>query len=223
MDGYAVVASDGPGEYLVITESRAGNDGIGVTITPGTVAYVTTGGPIPDGANAVVQVEDTEEVIQALGELKRVRILMQARHGLDIRPVGCDIEKDTVVLKAGEQVGPAEIGLLATVGVMEVKVHPSPTIAVLSTGDELVEATTGCLSRGQVLRIWDEYSFVREVSFEKFTLRLTCGHLIEARSTRAVGDFRFMGSEQGLTEGYTVQCDILLKEDGWGHTPMREI
>ncbi|KAJ6671712.1 MOLYBDOPTERIN BIOSYNTHESIS PROTEIN [Salix viminalis] len=54
-DGYAVIASDGPGEYPVITESRAGNDGLGVTLTPGTVAYVTTGGPIPDGADAVVQ------------------------------------------------------------------------------------------------------------------------------------------------------------------------
>ncbi|THF98170.1 hypothetical protein TEA_014642 [Camellia sinensis var. sinensis] len=43
-DGYAVVASDGPGEYPIITESRAGNDGVGVTVTPGTVAYVTTGG-----------------------------------------------------------------------------------------------------------------------------------------------------------------------------------
>lgn len=43
-DGYAVVASDGPGEYPIITESRAGNDGLGVTVTPGTVAYVTTGG-----------------------------------------------------------------------------------------------------------------------------------------------------------------------------------
>lgn len=43
-DGYAVVASDGPGEYTVITESRAGNDGIGVIVTSGTVAYVTTGG-----------------------------------------------------------------------------------------------------------------------------------------------------------------------------------
>lgn len=43
-DGYAVVASDGPGEYPVIAEARAGNDGLGVTVTPGTVAYVTTGG-----------------------------------------------------------------------------------------------------------------------------------------------------------------------------------
>lgn len=43
-DGYAVVASDGPGDYPVIAEARAGNDGLGVTVTPGTVAYVTTGG-----------------------------------------------------------------------------------------------------------------------------------------------------------------------------------
>lgn len=43
-DGYAVVASDGPGEYPIITESRAGNDGLGVIVVPGTVAYVTTGG-----------------------------------------------------------------------------------------------------------------------------------------------------------------------------------
>ncbi|KAM0030963.1 putative transferase [Helianthus debilis subsp. tardiflorus] len=43
-DGYAVIAADGPGEYPVITESRAGNDGLGVTVTPGTIAYVTTGG-----------------------------------------------------------------------------------------------------------------------------------------------------------------------------------
>ncbi|KAL5830693.1 hypothetical protein ACOSQ3_016110 [Xanthoceras sorbifolium] len=149
-DGYAVVASDGPGEYPVITESRAGNDGVGVIVTPGTVAYVTTGGPIPDGADAVVQVEDTEQIKDAAVESKRVRILVQTSKGVDIRPVGCDIEKDAIVLKSGEKIGASEIGLLATVGVTMVKVYRTPTIAVLSTGDELVEPTTQFLSRGQI-------------------------------------------------------------------------
>ncbi|KAJ0781278.1 putative transferase [Helianthus annuus] len=149
-DGYAVIAADGPGEYPVITESRAGNDGLGVTVTPGTVAYVTTGGPIPDGADAVVQVEDTELVETVASQPKRVRVLVKTNKGVDIRPVGCDISKDDLVLKAEELLGAAEIGLLATVGVLTVKVYPTPTIAVLSTGDELVEPTCKSLNRGQI-------------------------------------------------------------------------
>ncbi|XP_015973537.1 molybdopterin biosynthesis protein CNX1 isoform X1 [Arachis duranensis] len=149
-DGYAVVADDGPGEYPVIAESRAGNDALHVTLTPGTVAYVTTGGPIPEGADAVVQVEDTEKVENASGEQKRVKILVKTTKGNDIRRVGLDIEKDAIVLTSGERLGASEIGLLATVGVTMVKVYPTPTIAVLSTGDELVEPTTRQLNCGQI-------------------------------------------------------------------------
>ncbi|XP_049399476.1 molybdopterin biosynthesis protein CNX1 isoform X1 [Solanum stenotomum] len=149
-DGYAVVAADGPGEYPVIIESRAGNDALGVAVTPGTVAYVTTGGPVPDGADAVVQVEDTESISVASAEPKRVRILKQTSPGVDIRAVGSDIAQGTIVLKSGERLGAAEIGLLATVGVVTVKVYPSPTIGVLSTGDELAEPTVGRLNRGQI-------------------------------------------------------------------------
>ncbi|XP_074296472.1 molybdopterin biosynthesis protein CNX1-like isoform X2 [Silene latifolia] len=149
-DGYAVVAADGPEEYTVITESRAGNDALGVTVTSGTVAYVTTGGPIPDGADAVVQVEDTELIKSDSSDSKRVRIPVQTRPGADIRPVGCDIEKDDVVLNAGDLIGTSEIGLLATVGVTMVKVFRTPTVGILSTGDELVEPRTINLQRGQI-------------------------------------------------------------------------
>ncbi|KAJ0086919.1 hypothetical protein Patl1_07167 [Pistacia atlantica] len=107
-DGYAVVASDGSGE------SRAGNDGVGVIVTR-TVAYVTTGGPIPDGVDAVVQVEDTEEIKDGNVNFRRVRILARTSKGVDIRSV----------------------------------VYRTPTIVVLSTGDELVHPTVQCLNRGQ--------------------------------------------------------------------------
>lgn len=149
-DGYAVVSSNGPGDYPVITESRAGNDGFGITVTPGTVAYVTTGGPIPDGADAVIQVEDSKPIETGSAEIKRVRIMKLTSPGVDIRPVGSDIAKGDVVLKSGERLGAAEVGLLATVGVFMVKVYPAPSIAVLSTGDELVEPNVECLSRGQI-------------------------------------------------------------------------
>uniref|UniRef100_A0A0E0KWA5 Molybdopterin biosynthesis protein CNX1 n=1 Tax=Oryza punctata TaxID=4537 RepID=A0A0E0KWA5_ORYPU len=173
-DGYAVVASDGPGEYPVITESRAGDDALGVVVTPGTVAYVTTGGPIPDGADAVVQVEDTEQLAGAPDGSKRVRILVRPTQGQDIRNVGCDIEKDSVVLKSGEHIGPAEIGLLATVGVTTVKVYRRPTIAVFSTGDELVQPVTASLSRGQVIPIISQCLRPSPLSAFIFTEMCTC-------------------------------------------------
>ncbi|XP_020592276.1 molybdopterin biosynthesis protein CNX1 [Phalaenopsis equestris] len=149
-DGYAVVASDGPGEYPIIVESRAGNDGDGIEVTPGTVAYVTTGGPVPYGADSVVQIENSKPVSVTVDGIKMVKILVKVPRGLDIREVGSDIEKDAVVLKSGELVGSAEIGLLATVGVTMVKVFPRPRVAVLSTGDELVEPSTKSLGRGQI-------------------------------------------------------------------------
>uniref|UniRef100_A0A8C5CAH5 Gephyrin b n=1 Tax=Gadus morhua TaxID=8049 RepID=A0A8C5CAH5_GADMO len=110
------------------------------TVMPGQVMRVTTGAPIPCGADAVVQVEDTEllrESEDGTEELE-VRILVQARPGQDIRPIGHDIKRGECVLGKGTHMGPSEIGLLATVGVTEVEVQKFPVVAVMSTGNELL-------------------------------------------------------------------------------------
>ncbi|XP_050989685.1 gephyrin a isoform X8 [Labeo rohita] len=138
-DGYAVRAADGPGDRFIIGESQAGEQPT-LTVMPGQVMRVTTGAPIPCGADAVVQVEDTEllrESEDGTEELE-VRILVQARPGLDIRPIGHDIKRGECVLAKGTHMGPSEIGLLATVGVTEVEVQKFPVVAVMSTGNELL-------------------------------------------------------------------------------------
>ncbi|XP_020953664.1 gephyrin isoform X4 [Sus scrofa] len=143
-DGYAVRAADGPGDRFIIGESQAGEQPT-QTVMPGQVMRVTTGAPIPCGADAVVQVEDTELIresddvrhYQGTEELE-VRILVQARPGQDIRPIGHDIKRGECVLAKGTHMGPSEIGLLATVGVTEVEVNKFPVVAVMSTGNELL-------------------------------------------------------------------------------------
>eukprot|EP00029_Vermamoeba_vermiformis_P008311 TRINITY_DN3849_c0_g1_i1.p1 TRINITY_DN3849_c0_g1~~TRINITY_DN3849_c0_g1_i1.p1 ORF type:complete len:426 (-),score=130.06 TRINITY_DN3849_c0_g1_i1:558-1835(-) len=138
-DGYAVVAEDGLGEYPIIGIIAAGQVPA-FTVTSGHVAKITTGAPVPPGANAVIQVEDTVLIKGASAELDRVRILKAAsKPNQDIRPIGSDINTGDVVLKTGEVLGPAEIGILATVGVTKVPVYSAPVVGVLSTGDELVE------------------------------------------------------------------------------------
>jgi len=136
-DGYAVVAADGPGDYPVIGAVTAGRLA-DFTVKPGAIAYITTGAPLPAGADAVVMVEETEKLPAANGK-DRVRVRQGVHRGDDVRPVGSDLHAGQEVLPAGTRLGAAEIGLLATVGITQVSVYPRPRVAVLSTGDELVE------------------------------------------------------------------------------------
>ncbi|MCB0128828.1 MAG: hypothetical protein KDE58_41465, partial [Caldilineaceae bacterium] len=136
-DGYAVVAADGPGEYPIAEAVTAGRPAA-ARLQPGHVAYITTGAPVPDGADAVVMVEETRPLGERVGR-RFVRIDRQVAPGDDIRPIGYDIAEGQEVLAAGNRLDSAEIGLLATVGVIQVPVHPRPRVAILSTGDELVE------------------------------------------------------------------------------------
>ena len=139
MDGYAVLANDTtqasaetPARLRVVGELAAGY----VTETqvePGAAIRIMTGAPIPPGADAVVKVEDT----QADGEW--VEILTPAPRGQYIRPAGEDVRQGELVLPQGTVVRPQEIGMLATLGQKTVSVIRRPRVAILATGDEVVE------------------------------------------------------------------------------------
>lgn len=133
VDGFAVVAADARAERVLIGEQTAGqmHD---LHVRPGSAARITTGAPVPAGADAVVMVEQTEE------RNGHVVIHETTLHpGANIRPIGQDIAEGDRVLTAGTVLGAAEIGILATVGRAVARVIPAPVVAVLSTGDELVE------------------------------------------------------------------------------------
>ncbi len=137
-DGYAVIAADGPGAYPVIGEVTAGRTA-GFTLAAGAIAYITTGAPLPPGADAVVMVEETT-ALPAREGVPYVQVHTAVRSGADVRPIGYDVAAGETVLKAGAHLGAAELGLLATVGQVQVPIYPRPRVAILSTGDELVEA-----------------------------------------------------------------------------------
>lgn len=148
VDGYAVVVpKDGKmnGVFTVVSVSHAapGESEEAKTLKEGEIARITTGAPLPAGATSVIMVEDT--VLKTMTddgkEEKEVEITADGvEEGENIREVGSDIRAEDVVLSKGELVSAVggEIGLLAAVGVAEVKTYRKPVIGVLSTGDEIV-------------------------------------------------------------------------------------
>ena len=132
VDGYAMRAADGDLPRRIVAEQTAGQE-LNLVLAVGEAVWVTTGAPIPKGADVVVKVEETERVDG------KVRPLVPLQEGANIRPVGYDIHKGQRVLTRGTLLGPAEVGVLAAVDALEVRVYPRPRVAVFSTGDELVE------------------------------------------------------------------------------------
>ena len=131
VDGYAVRAAD-RGARQVLGEITAGSVGT-LEIGPGEAARIMTGGVVPDGADAVVMVEDTRE------DDGQVLLLADPAAGANVHPIGNDLDAGQIVVTAGTVLGPAEIGLLATLGAASVAVYRRPRVSVLATGDELVE------------------------------------------------------------------------------------
>jgi molybdopterin molybdotransferase len=131
VDGYAVRATD-RGARRLLGEITAGTAGT-LVIGPGDAARIMTGGVVPDGADAVIMVEDTHE------DDGHVVLRQDPSVGSNVHPIGTDLDGGQVVVTAGTVLGPAEIGLLATLGAAHVAVYRRPRVAVLATGDELVE------------------------------------------------------------------------------------
>jgi molybdenum cofactor synthesis domain-containing protein len=140
VDGYAVRASDvasagdQPVELAVIGEIAAGAGPGERALATGEAIRIMTGAPIPPGADAVVMVEDTER----LGD-DRVRVSASVEVGASVRPAGDDVRPGDVLFTAGTVITPAVVGVLATINAHSVSVYPRPRVAVLSTGDELVD------------------------------------------------------------------------------------
>lgn len=149
MDGYAVQSKDtqeaskeSPKILRVIDTVMAGSISEH-QVAPGTAIRIMTGAPVPRGADSVVQFEKTDEEPQkgtaADQPITEVGILCKAEPGLNIRRAGEDIAKGAIALRQGTVIRPAEVGLLASLGYSQVRVIRRPVVAVLATGNELVD------------------------------------------------------------------------------------
>ena len=136
MDGYAVRCADvrEAGVVLQVTQ-RIPAGATGHALEPLAAARIFTGAPVPPGADAIVMQEDTQTVNECGGG---VRINVVPAPGQWIRRAGEDVTRGTVVLAKGERLGPAALGLAASIGMDQLRVARRPKVALFSTGDELV-------------------------------------------------------------------------------------
>ena len=144
MDGYAVQSRDTQGasrqspRFLRVIDTVAAGSIPECEVEPGTAIRIMTGAPIPRGADSVVRFEDTDEVLRKRSS-SEIGVLGEVAAGLDIRRAGEDITRGSMVLSQGTIIRPPEVGVLASLGRSRVKVIRRPVVAILATGDELVD------------------------------------------------------------------------------------
>jgi molybdopterin molybdotransferase len=139
MDGYALRVQDvtEPGVEMAVSQ-RIPAGSSGAALQPQTVARIFTGAPIPLGADAVVMQEDCLALETNPGETARVQVNAIPKPAQWIRRAGEDVARGDVVLASGQRLGPAELGLAASIGMDRLTVLQRPRVALFSTGDELV-------------------------------------------------------------------------------------
>uniref|UniRef100_A0A0K0FVC6 MoCF_biosynth domain-containing protein n=1 Tax=Strongyloides venezuelensis TaxID=75913 RepID=A0A0K0FVC6_STRVS len=167
-DGYAVLVSDGIGERKVIACTTAGSDEGGSYLKRGECCRVSTGSMVPEGADAVVQVEDTTLLQHDNTEEKVISINVQPLVNQDIRPIGCDFRKGEILVQSNTRVGPAEKGIIVQSGMRSVRIYRKPKVCVMSTGNELIDPLfDGQIPKGkirdsnrpQLLSLFNSYGF----------------------------------------------------------------
>lgn len=172
MDGYALRAQDtagaseeNPVELEIIADLPAGKV-LKSALKEKCAIKIMTGAPLPKGADAVVMVEDTEK------KGKKVLVKKAVKPGENIGEAGEDVKKDELVISPGEKIGPAQMGMLASLGYSRVKVAKKPKVAVIATGSEIVEPGSR-LSPGKI--------------------RNANGYSLYALSLRAGADAKYLG------------------------------
>ena len=147
MDGYAVRHQDilgasrnNPSKLSIIGEIAAGSMP-DKALEPMTAIRVMTGAPIPPGADTVVKFEDTSDSkrINKMKKREEIDIYSSPNEGTAIRKAGEDIKPGVTVLTKGTKLTPASVGILASLGKDTIPVHPRPTVAIISSGDELTK------------------------------------------------------------------------------------
>ncbi len=140
MDGYAIIADDtrgalknNPVTLQIVGEIQAGGSIIGKQVSKGTAIRIMTGAPMPEGADSVIQFEDTRE------EAGYVKIFRETIKNENRRFAGEHIKKGDTVLQKGDRLRSADVGILASLNYSTVKVYQQPSVAIISTGDELAD------------------------------------------------------------------------------------
>ncbi|MEX0762547.1 MAG: gephyrin-like molybdotransferase Glp [Dehalococcoidia bacterium] len=147
MDGYAVrsadlqEASESAAVTLPVSGSVAAGELPASPIAPNTAVRIMTGAPLPEGADSVVPFEDTDEAQRRSSDdmADMIGLKLRVEPGDNVRPAGEDVHRGELVLKKGTVMRPGEIGVAASLGLQSVHVIRRPTVAIISTGDELLE------------------------------------------------------------------------------------
>ncbi|MHB1457261.1 MAG: molybdopterin molybdotransferase MoeA [Armatimonadota bacterium] len=209
MDGYALIAADTlgagkdvPVKLKVIAEAPAGTV-VDERVESGTAVRIMTGAPVPQGADSVIMVEDT------IRQDDDVLIMRESKQGVNIRPAAEDVRCGELVIQAGRRIRPAEMGMLAALGVPEIHVSMKPRIAIITSGNELVDVTetpgAGQIRDsnqysiiGQVLQAGGEVSMVSRLTDEKdelervLTSAAATSDMIITSGGVSVGDYDFV-------------------------------